>query len=366
MVIGCGDGGCCIVSDIYKACQNDDVYTIAYNTSNRNLGAISAHRKLNVVDSDGAGRNRSAAKNLFKRDIGSKALAIIKNKLDEAEAEGRPFSYIMVFATTDGGTGSGTSPMFAKYIFDNTTVPVIICGVYPSLSEDAQSLYNAIEWQREVSGVGVSGVGIPYIILNNNIQNQTKTAIHSIVNAQAVDVVKMIIGSYFGNSVHGTIDNQNLYMLLAQQGKRIVIASSEVRPTSQQSLDDYLEVLVRKCNQPMPSAGQGLAVFVKGTEDLIRRLDTSIPDFCERYTAPILKFPHIEVSSTIRIGIIISGCEEPIPELSAIKARYDDLMAAASRHSAFSMSDFMNGMNSPMTIKTRVITTTDSKSAFEL
>lgn len=313
--IGCGDGGCNITSEVAK--NIDNAFTIHYNTSSRNMDSRTGDVKMGPwEDEDGSGKSRQYSKNLFK--AGSYK-ALLK-KVSEAMTKTQ-YEYIFVCATTDGGTGSGISPMVAKLIQDNVDIPVILIGVYPAIRSDAAAQYNAIEWQTEVIKTG-----IPYMVYDNNLDMVSTTAIHQTINNDIAEAMQLITGHYYGNHVTSMIDNRDFYMMLSHAGKRITVATSTERPSVNQSLDDYVERMLQTCHQPVPKNVSAIGIFVRGPREFMDKLDTSLPAIRNTYGDAIHHYIHIEEDKEIRISFIAAGSDEPEDRLFMMKDRYDDIM----------------------------------------
>src|SRR5574344_1354840 len=124
LVIGCGDGGCNIASAIRD--RISDVSVIAFNTSSRGMDNIHADVKLIPAEEDGSGKFRDYSQDVFKSGAYNKLFTHVQKYV----AETKNLQYIIVTTTCDGGTGSGVSPMVARFISDNFDTPVIIVGVY--------------------------------------------------------------------------------------------------------------------------------------------------------------------------------------------------------------------------------------------
>ena len=328
IVVGCGDGGCNIASAIANRIP-DETFTIAYNTSDRNIQKITADTRIVATlekdeeeesmltkPVDGAGRVRDYSQDLF-RDPDT------HRNLFKTIYEQLPADYILVCGTCGGGTGSGTGPLLASLLRSNLDVPVIMLGVFPSTSEDATSQYNSIDWMSEVIQEGV-----PYIILDNNVEGTPMSTqrVHEKVNQMAADIAALLAGTEYGNSTISIIDNRNLYMLLQELGGRIVVGISSTRPTSGQTLDDYILNMLKNNYQPEPSNVRGIGVFVKGPKEMLDRMDTSIPKVQETYGYGVLNFAHIEESQDVKIAILLTGCSEPVERMVQIKNRHDDVL----------------------------------------
>lgn len=343
MIIGCGDGGCNIATAVARKIP-DETFVVAYNTSKRNVNEIVCDMKVYVTSDenshivDGSGKSRAYSKDAFKLNAYKNLLETVQVGLEKMP----DISYIVVCTTTDGGTGSGSSPMVAKLLSDNTDVPVLLMGVYPSMSEDATAQYNALEWQSEVERIGV-----PYFVLDNNQPGMKKPQVHSAVNNMGAMIASLLAGKEFGNSPISIIDNRNLYMLLVQMGGRLVAAIDDARPSAGQSLDEYVMAMLQKNYQPEPSNVRGIGVFIKGSQELLDKMDTSIPEVQKKYGNAVLHFAHIETSDTVEIAVLLTGCSEAAGRLMEMKNRYDDIIHAQKEATSV-IGDVMSGMKNPL------------------
>lgn len=326
LVIGCGDGGSNIAAAITAALPQN-AYTLIYNTTERAMNK----RLHNIIVRpekviDGSGKDRKYADNVFKTVTGKKFMEKIAETVDKL----KQVDYIIIVGTADGGTGSGTLPTAIRLLQKNLSIPIVAMGVYPSISEDAMSQFNAIQWQTEITELGV-----PYILLDNNLetpktfdQNQPGEAMrmHEETNGYAVSIARLLAGTIFGDTDISIIDNRNLLKLIHQIGKRIVIAVDENRPSGQCSLDEHMEKILSRCYQALPENATGMGLFVKGPQDYIDRVDISARRLQEKYGNALLKFAHVQVSNEPATAIILSGCGEATERLIQMKGKYNDVM----------------------------------------
>lgn len=358
LIVGCGDGGCNIAAEISEKIPEDS-YFIAYNTSTRGMTKMNAHKMIMPRDEDGAGKVREFSKELFKKN----SYKILLDTVAKAVEEEGEFAYIIICTTTDGGTGSGISPMTAKLIMDNIDLPVLVMGVYPSNQEDPTAQFNALQWQAEMNKIGAT-----YFTLDNNQPPMNSVDTHKVVNAEAALLASLIAGREYGNSNISMIDNRNLFMLLAHVGNggRVVGAVSTTRPTSGQSLDDYVENMLQKNYQPLPSDCRGLGIFIKGPEELISKVDTNMTALQAKYGTAVIKFAHIEISSETKIAVLMTGCTEAAGRLTEMKNRYDDAMMAQTKKTSV-VGDLMADASSPVgPVHTKVLAEEANLAALDL
>ena len=365
IAVGMGDGGCNIVSAIGKILPT--VFTIGYNTSTKGMTALHLDAMIYPDAEDGSGKDRSYSQDVFRQASHKTLIATIQQAAQSDKMIN--LEYILVVTTVAGGTGGGTSPMAAKFIADNMNVPVIIMGVYPNINEDTTALYNTMAWQDEVLRTG-----LPYIILDNTAEKIDGREqynifdIHERVNNQAVEIVSILSGKMFGETNISAIDNRDMYMLLQHIGGRIAVYGTVNRPGVGKSLDEMLMNLFSKWNQPAPNNMRGVGLFLKGPEDMIRTMDTSLTklrsvmgDFAVQYT-------HLEVSDDVYIALVCAGCDVPEGKLRTIRQKYDEMLAAVKVQD-FNMTGITGGIKSPLgdTRNSKVKSTTEIDfSALEL
>ena len=339
IIVGTGDGGCNIAQEINKACP--DTYFVVYNTSARGMDKLNADVIIIPQEEDGSGKVRSYSKEVFCSANGYaqellQAISSLADKINNLE-------YILVTTTADGGTGGGVSPMIAKFLNDNMDIPVIILGVYPSLTEDATAMFNALQWQSEVEKTGC-----PYIILDNNDPDVSfKLQVHQKVNAQAAQMVKILTGEMFGPTNISAIDNRDMYMLLKHIGGRICIYGQEGKPPVGKSIDEYIMDMIQYTNSPAPNEVEGIGLFIKGPETFVKNADTSLTKICATYGNAAIRYFHLEVSDDPYIAIIMTGNSEPTDRLMIMKQRYDEIMNNIKK-TASSVTDIMSDMNNPL------------------
>lgn len=337
LVVGCGDGGSMIAQQIRAMIPN--TFAICYNTSAVSTERLKVDVKIIPKSEDGSGKVRDYSKEVFKKGSYKHLLgnveAAIKNNSN--------ITYVVVCSTSDGGTGSGVSPMVAKLISQNIDVPVILIGVYPALMEDATAQFNAMLWQTEVEKIG-----LPYMIFDNEIAGvRNKSTIHGIVNREIVECLKVITGDLYHGSTISTIDTRDLYMMIQHVGRRIVIGNSTTQLRSNQSLDEYVTDMLNQMHQPLPSNAGAIGIFLKGPNAIVTKMDTSLSEIRRVFGDAALQYTHVEESSEMQISVILAGCNEPVDRLYEIRGRYDDIMNAQKSQSSI-LGDLTSDLKSPV------------------
>lgn len=347
LIIGCGDGGCNIAAAV-KTMSPDNVKCVMYNTSDRAMRVHEgiADRMIIPKTEDGSGKDRSYSKNVFKSAPHTALISEVK-KLVEAQSktEHKVFDYIIVFTTCDGGTGGGASPMVAKFLDDNFQIPTIICGVLPALAEDAIAQYNALAWQADVDLVK-----IPYIVFDNDhYSGNSKLMMHNSVNMDIARCMEVIGGTAYGNTLISSIDNRDMLQILINSGKRIAIYDSDRKPRVNESLDQYIENLIKNSAEPIPKNALSVGVFVRGPKQFIESVDTSLMEVRQMIGGTQM-FTHLQESDNIRISLIASGCSAHDERMYMMRQRYEDIVSAKDTDTVDSKT-IMQGMVNPFANK---------------
>lgn len=337
ITVGLGDGGCNIASAIAKAIPSS--FTILYNTSTRAMDRLTGDARIFPDGKDGSGKLRSYSQEVFKQGVYKNLMGTIQSVAGKVAN----LEYILVTTTCAGGTGGGVSPIAAKFISDNIDVPVIIIGVYPSITEDATAQFNAMTWQTEVIKTG-----LPYIILDNNDDSDKATlTIHEKINQQAVKIAQILSGQMFGETNISAIDNRDMYMLLHHIGGRIAVYGTTQKPGVGKTLDDTLLDLTEKWNEPAPTMLGGIGVFLKGPEDMIRNADTSLSKLRSVFGDTSVQYVHLEISDDVYIALVCAGCGEPATRLTMMRQKYDEITNSFKKQDSI-VSSIISGVANPL------------------
>lgn len=338
LVVGTGDGGCNIASEIRKSVTT--TFAITYNTTKKGYKTLVTDAMIIPEAEDGSGKERSYSQKVFKSKPYQNLLQTVQSYADRYELD-----YVFVTSTTDGGTGGGVSPMVAKLLSDNLEVPVVIIGVYPALSEDAVAQHNAIMWQTDVEKTG-----LPYMIFDNDGPN--KLEMHRIVNNAVVNTARILTGEPFGETNLSSIDNRDMFMLLSHVGGRIVVSSSSVKPSVNQTLDDYFLSMLNPMvsRQPEPANVRGVGIFLKGPKSFLDTVNTSLPGVGQKYGEAALKYVHLEESDDFYAAIILAGNSEPSGRILLMRQRYDDIFNGLKRVEGSAAAEAACGMGDPLGI----------------
>lgn len=210
-VIFAGLGQCgCILADEMKSLNQR--YSVMYLNS-----AIGDLNKLANVDldsnafiysaADGTGRDRVVAQEFLKKDA---------YRLNEFLKRFSQYNVLVAMASLDGGTGSGSLPLFIRYVkkaLPHITINVV--GVLPKLSEDNLKLKNTISCLKELESV---------MELINDIKliDNNKRDYFYEINEEALRDIDAAYGIN-GNHIDGSIDTGDSYNVNNAVGYGVIL-----------------------------------------------------------------------------------------------------------------------------------------------
>jgi hypothetical protein len=319
-VLGLGDGGCKISSDIG---QVTDAQTIGFNLSKRNENLFNLDKFISAEAQDGSGKNRKYAKEIVSTPK-------VMNTIVQETLTKRSDIYL-VTQSTGGGTGCGSGPKVAATMADELSEssiaedrekPVIVLGVYPKLSDDEASIYNTIQWQSEVEKIQ-----LPYMIYNNARVNGSLSITHDTVNEEIVSGVRILSGMTFKQTDISSMDSKDFINLINREG-RLNVYYTNRRPKQNENLDEFIINLINHSTQEPPLYPVAYALLVKGPRELLEGLDEDLSLISSKYGEPSLKYKHIEESSDVEIAFITSGSQIPKSATDKLKTRYDEIKYA--------------------------------------
>ena len=319
-VLGLGDGGCKISSDIG---QVTDAQTIGFNLSKRNENLFNLDKFISAEAQDGSGKNRKYAKEIVSTPK-------VMNTIVQETLVKKSDIYL-VTQSTGGGTGCGSGPKVAATMADELSEssitedrekPVIVLGVYPKLSDDEASIYNTIQWQSEVEKIQ-----LPYMIYNNARVNGSLSITHDTVNEEIVSGVRILSGMTFKQTDISSMDSKDFINLINREG-RLNVYYTNRRPKQNENLDEFIINLINHSTQEPPLYPVAYALLVKGPRELLEGLDEDLSLISSKYGEPSLKYKHIEESSDVEIAFITSGSQIPKSATDKLKTRYDEIKYA--------------------------------------
>lgn len=183
-------------------------YTTTY--LNSSLGDIKGLKHADVDSNvliysgtDGSGRDRGKAVNYFFTDK-PRVATFIKRYIH--------YKHVIIFASLDGGTGSGTLIEYIKLIKQLTALTITVVGVLPRLKTELLNLENTTDCASELDEIKDLIDGL--LLINNNKCSDMN---YDEINLEAIQMIDRFFGMV-GHHKDGSIDTDNLDRIILAKG----------------------------------------------------------------------------------------------------------------------------------------------------
>lgn len=266
----------------------------------------------------GCGKERQKAKDLIIADLQTDAM-----KLEEFLCIGTPekAELVVLVSSTEGGTGSGSVPILAAYIWNVLGIPVH-CFAFTGFEEDGRGLMNTVEYFQEME----EGFTVECLQNNKFMKdcNNNKIKAEQAANAEFCKKVSILFGNPLRDSDHN-IDPTDLlkisttsgYMVIEFTEFRKIKNREEFRAMIERTIDESKTLDLNEKSQ------RKLAVIInvdKDSTDIIDYQDILI----DRFGMCFEKFEHIQYESDMPefIAFISAGSKIPVKEVETIYEKY--------------------------------------------
>ena len=231
-VIGCGAAGNKAVIGLMNIGYNPDKCYLL-NSTTKDIPK-EYHSKMMIFGSSsnrlgGCGKERGVGREMLLADLKSGQIDIdsIVDPNDQA---------IILVGSTEGGSGSSSIPILAKY-FKQVHNKNVICVFFFGFNDDVRGMQNSIELCKELSEeYTVIGISNEKFLNGGN----NKFLAETMANDLFCEVVKILSGAII---VPGTqmIDDTDLYKVVTTPGYMIANSWSFNRPKTAEQYDKALQ-----------------------------------------------------------------------------------------------------------------------------
>ncbi|WP_042461626.1 tubulin-like doman-containing protein [Neobacillus dielmonensis] len=286
------------------------------NTNQRD-GAVNARveKKYFVPGYSGAGQDRS---------IGVRAVnENYREIIDFVQKSFKNIRLLLVAFSTDGGTGSGMSPLLIDLLIDQ--LPGIHIGAIPVLPDRnvlAGNRINAAECMEELSKI--TGLSSVFLVDNDQLRKlnpqSSKHQIYLSSNRQVMESINHVLQVTKKSSFYGNFDETDLMNILNTRGVT-VIASTAI--TDAKTTADVASKIQQSWATsifcPVESAGVIRAGLIyEGPEPIAKLIN--IPSIFERVGEPLELFEGTYISeSDPTVTTILAGLSFPSHRLHGLE-----------------------------------------------
>lgn len=264
----------------------------------------------------GCGKERDVAKKITLASLGEDDTLKVLDSLPDDEDE-----TIYLITSTEGGTGSGATPLLAKYLHEVHGLNVIITA-FTGFEDDARGLLNTIDFFRELSDEYVVQIISNKKVLGsgtNKFAAQQKANMEFVKRLQII-TVKDIIDS------HNNIDETDLFKVISTPG---LMDIETVSIKGIKNIDQFNEIVSNMIDNSFsvdfydPKA-QRIAIYLDIEKRTLDAIDFEYNVIKDKLGLPFELFQHIQHHNKLdeTISIISTGMNMPLDEMEALYDRY--------------------------------------------
>ena len=339
-IIGCGAAGNKATIDLMNIGYNPDKCYL-FNSTDKDIPKEYRNKMIIFGASSnrlgGCGKERSVGRDMLLADLklGVIDLDSIVSPEDQA---------IILVGSTEGGSGSSSIPILAKY-FKQVHGKNVICILFFGFNDDVRGMKNSIDLCKELSEE-YTVIGISNEKFLNGGTN--KFIAEKAANNQFCDVVKILSGAIIVPGIQ-MIDDTDLYKVVTTPGYMIANSISLSRP---KTMEDYDKAMTNFLNNqgfvdPSKNPGAKRIAMIFDVPDDDSNIDYTGSVLRKLYGEPYEFFTHMNnQSDEYRVSFIVSGMKLPSEEIQAMYDNYVERtsMVNKDRDDFF---DIVNGMNGP-------------------
>jgi len=276
-----------------------------------------AYRNIAIQFSDsngrGCGKERGIGKELCLVSVQNNTLAVLDSLMDPTD------DLVIIVNSSEGGTGSGASPIIAKYMKDVVGTNVHMF-VFTGFEEDGRGLRNTVEYFQELSDEYI----VEAISNKKFLEGGNKLKAEKAANDEFVRRVEILLGQVIVDSDQN-IDDTDLYKVTNTPGfmdiEYHVVEKIKNLTMFNNILTDMIDN-TKSLEIGEPSAKR-IAVILNIAERSRDFVDYTFDVIKDRFGTPYEIFTHVQMEGSVEfIAFIVSGMAMPIDEVKDIYDRY--------------------------------------------
>jgi hypothetical protein len=316
LLIGCGKAGNRLINEIM---EKDPLLTgLFVNTSYDDMAKLSKVNEDNVFlfsSANGSGRNRNVAQQYVKDQVKSLVDAIIRYPVH---------NNIYIFTSTDGGTGSGVTPIICQLLratFKNRNLDrkINLVAIMPNQKiDDRLAFENAIGFWNDIVMEREDKQGNKFTIKDEldsiKLIDNTKGSNYTDINAKAV---RDIVNSFNMNGTHdeGDIDDRDSKTFNTEKGFSLILTLPSGFKNAKEAIDKAIEdtVFAKPDNYNCNYIGISL-----------NEKDYMIDDVRSCFDK-VYKTTYKTYNSKGHNTVVLSGCATPNEIITTIKQKLEEL-----------------------------------------
>lgn len=329
-VIGLGAAGnkCAISLVQDEIIPIDDVLLV--NSTKKDIPqAFLASGNVCIIGDDigGCGQERSVGKEI--------AVDAIKTGNLDLESFVKPeVDTVIIIASTEGGTGSGSAVVVAKYLRDVLDCTVIIFAI-TGFGQFPRNIWNTLEYFKELQ----DNYHIE-IVSNKAFLDDDDLAVHksqpkaeAAANKEIGRRIKVLTGQVIMPSEQN-IDLRDLRKLTKSTGWcNVEYRDIESRIKNKAAFNEILKEMIdqTKSMDPTSPEERRLGVIISLPENEMDSIDHSFSVITNKYGIPYEMFKHIQISQERFIAFISAGMKMPMDDIKGMYDTYRDMSGKVNK-----------------------------------
>lgn len=264
----------------------------------------------------GCGKERVLAQEMIYESLENDKLSEF-DKLLEPDDDG-----IIIITSTEGGTGSGSTPTIAKYFKDVIGTHVHIIAM-TGFEEDARGMENTVNFFNELEEDYTIEIISNKKFLDEARGNKLKA--EKLANEEILE--RLLV--YFGGIIHNAeqnIDETDLYKIDTTPGYMTIERAKLDKIKNVSQFNEVINNMIDNSKSlDVENPGCKRMGVILTTQDKTRDyIDYSFSVLKERYGIPYELFQHIQDGTEDSVAIIIAGMRMPINELEETLNKYKE------------------------------------------
>lgn len=319
LLIGCGKAGNRITNELLENDKTGQLTGLFVNTSFKDMAELSKRTEENTFlfsSADGSGRDRTIAQQYVKDQIKSLVSAITNYPLHDN---------IYLITSTDGGSGSGITPMICQLLrstFDKRKLnrKINLIAIMPTQKvDDRLAFENAVGFWNDIVKKRIDKDGNEFSIKDKcldsiKIVDNTKGKSYTDINAR---LIKTIINSFNMNGVsdEGDIDDKDALKFNTEKGFSIILDI----PSGYNSASEAIDKAIKDCIYGLPDNYNCEYLGISLNEE-----DYLIDDVRSCFST-VNKTTYKTYNKQGHNTVVLGGCLEPNELITNIAQRLEDI-----------------------------------------
>lgn len=318
LIIGCGKAGNRITNEILKNDDSKQLTGLFVNTSYGDMANLSERTEENTFlfsSADGSGRNRDIAQQYVKEQLKALISVITNYPLHDN---------IYLLTSTDGGTGSGITPMLCQLLrtaFDKKKLDrkINLIAIMPNQKiDDRLAFENAIGFWNDIVKVRKDKQGNEFTIKDKcldsiKLVDNTKGSNYNEVNSK---IVSTLLNSFNMNGVHdeGDIDDRDSKTFNTEKGFSLILELPKGVTNTTEAIDEAIKSSIYALPDNYDCAYIGMSLIEN---------DYLLDDV--RNCFPVVYKTTYKTYNNIHNTVVLSGCSAPNELIESITQKLCDL-----------------------------------------